>query len=137
MIIVTDSDSIKNYREFELKWERKMFYGYDGPEDGFYKWLDTKQQEFESSNKQRRISFKNSNKMAKRTRNSALLSKQKGGDIIQDKAMYIPCGAALIVGLNEPWLQSDKIWDSFCEADEIKIRLSQYLSNRNGPDGCI
>ena len=137
MIIVTDSDSIKNYSEFELKWERKMFYGYDGPEDGFYKWLDTKQQEFESSNKQRGVSFKDSNKMAKRTRNSALFSKQKGSDAVQDKTMHISGGAAFIVGLNEPWLQSDKIWDSFCEADEIKIRLSQYLPNRNGLNGCI
>ena len=89
MIVVTDLDSIKNYREFELKWERKMFYGYDGPEDGFYKWLDTKQQEFESSNKQGCIPLKDSNKMAKRARNSALLSEQKGSDIVQNKTMRV------------------------------------------------
>ena len=82
MTIITDSNSIKNYNRFKLKYERRLFYGYDGPEDGFRKWLDTKQQEFESSNKQGCIPLKNGNKMAKRTRNSALLSKQEGGDII-------------------------------------------------------
>ena len=89
MIVVTDLDSIKNYREFELKWERKMFYGYDGPEDGFYKWLDTKQQEFESGNKQGGISLKNSNKMVKRARNSALLSEQERGNTIQNKTLCV------------------------------------------------
>ena len=119
MITVTDSDSIKNYMDFKLKWERKMFYGYDGPEDGFYKWLDTKQQEFESSNKQRGVSFKNSNKMAKRTRNSALFSKQKGSDIVQDETVYVPSRPAKRVDFISPklWAIEDrisgKIWNTF------------------------
>ena len=47
MTIITDSNSIKNYNKFKLKYERRLFYGYDGPEDGFHKWLDTKQQELQ------------------------------------------------------------------------------------------
>ena len=53
MIIITDSNSIENYNKFKLKYERRLFYGYDGPEDGFHKWLDTKLKEFESGNKQK------------------------------------------------------------------------------------
>ena len=89
MTTITDSNSIENYNKFKLKYERRLFYGYDGPEDGFHKWLDTKQQEFESSNKQGCISLKDSNKMAKRARNSALLSEQKGSDIVQNKTMCV------------------------------------------------
>lgn len=41
----------KNYNKFKLKYERRLFYGYDGPEDGFHKWLDTKLKEFKSGNR--------------------------------------------------------------------------------------
>ena len=49
MTIITDSNSIKNYNRFKLKYERRLFYGYDGPEDGFHKWLDTKLKKFKGS----------------------------------------------------------------------------------------
>lgn len=110
MIIITDSSSIENYNKFKLKYERRLFYGYNGPEDGFHKWLDTKQQEFESSNKQGSISLKNGNKMAKRTGNTALLSKQKGSDIVQNEAMRLS-NKRLAEITHEEWLGIWKIFE--------------------------
>ena len=91
MTMIASSSSIKNYNKFKLKYERRLFYGYDGPEDGFHKWLDTKLKEFKSGNKQGSIPLKNSNEMAKRAGNSALFSEQKGGDLLQDKTMCLSC----------------------------------------------
>ena len=45
MINIIDEQSLIYLNEFNLKWDRRFLYGYDGEEDGFYKWLDTKQQE--------------------------------------------------------------------------------------------
>ena len=118
MINIIDRQSLIYLNEFNLKWNRRFLYGYDGGEDGFYKWLDTKQQEFESSNKHWRIPLKNSNKMAKRTRNSTLLSKQKGGDIAQDEAMHIPSGATFTITLSEPWDKARQDWHSFCSSNK-------------------
>ena len=89
MTIITDSNSIKNYNRFKLKYERRLFYGYDGPEDGFHKWFDTKQQEFESSNKQGSISLKDSGEVLKGNGYSTLLCIKEGGDLLQDKAMRV------------------------------------------------
>ena len=92
MVKITDSNSIKNYNKFKLKYERRLFYGYDGPEDGFHKWLDTKQQEFKSCNKQGRIPLKDSSKVSQGTGYSTLLSIKEGGDLLQDKTMCLSCG---------------------------------------------
>jgi len=51
MINIIDKQSLMYLNEFNLKLDRKFLYGYDGEKDGFYKWLDTKLKEFESSNK--------------------------------------------------------------------------------------
>ena len=67
----------------------KYYYGYDGDEDGFYKWLNTKLKEFESSNKHGSISLKDSSKVSQGTGYTALLSGQKGSDILQDETMHL------------------------------------------------
>lgn len=90
MTIITDSNSIENYNKFKLKYERELFYGYNGPEDGFHKWLDTKQQEFESRNKQRSLSLKDSGEVPKRAGHPALFRKQERGNLLQDQAMCVP-----------------------------------------------
>ena len=76
----------------QKEWERLAFYGYRGPEDGFHKWLDTKQQEQQGSNKQRSLPLKDGGKILAGNGNSALLSITKGSNLLQDKAMSIPCG---------------------------------------------
>ena len=111
----------KNYSKFKLKYERILFYGYDGPEDGFHKWLDTKQQEFESSNKQRSLSLKNCNEMAKRTGNSALLSEQKGSDIVQNETLCVS-GKGIAFYASQFRVitteDADKAWYSFCSSNK-------------------
>ena len=64
MINLIDKQSLIYLNKFNLKWDRIFLYGYYGKEDGFYQWLDTKQQEQQGSNKQWSISLKNSDKMA-------------------------------------------------------------------------
>lgn len=118
MTIITDSNSIKNYNKFKLKYERRLFYGYDGPEDGFHKWLDTKLKEFESSNKQGSISLKNSGEVPEGARHPALLRKQERDNLLQDSPMHIPSGATFTITLSEPWNKARKDWHSFCETNE-------------------
>ena len=87
MINIIDKQSLMYLNKFNLKWDRRFLYGYDGEEDGFYKWLDTKLKEFESSNKQGSISLKDSSKVSQGTGYTTLLSWQKGSNILQDKAV--------------------------------------------------
>ena len=71
----------------ESKWWAWTFYGIH---PGQY----PKLKEFESSNKQGSISLKDSSKVSQGTGYNALLSEQKGSDILQDKTMFIPCWPA-------------------------------------------
>ena len=89
MINIIDEQSLIYLNKFNLKWDRRFLYGYDGEEDGFYKWLDTKLKEFESSNKQGSISLKDSSKVSQGTGYTALLSEPKGSHVLQNKAVYI------------------------------------------------
>ena len=91
IINIIDRKSPVYLNEFNLKWDRRLLYGYNGEENGFYKWLDTKLKKFESSNKQGSISLKDSSKVSQGTGHTALLSKQKGSDILQDKTMCFSC----------------------------------------------
>ena len=95
--------------------------GYTGYEDGFYKWLDTKLKEFESSNKQWSISLKDSSKVSQGTGYTTLLSGQKGSDILQDKTMYLPGGGAFTIILSEDWNKASKDWNSLCSSDESEV----------------
>lgn len=103
--------------KFELKYERKLFYGYDGPEDGFHQWLDSKLKEFKSSNRKRSIPLKNSNEVSQRTRNTALLSEQKGSDAIQDKAMHIPSWPVKGIDIVSPKWYANQDRDSLCSSN--------------------
>ena len=94
MTLLIDKKSLDNWKKFELKYERKLFYGYDGPEDGFHQWLDSKLKEFQGGNFERSIPFKNSSEVSQGAGHTALLSEQKGSDILQDKTMFIPCWPA-------------------------------------------
>jgi len=129
MVIIVDEQSISNYKKFILEYERKLFYGYDGPEDGFHKWLDTKQQEFKGSNKQGSVSLEDRRKVSKRTGNSALLSIKERNNLLQDETMYIPCKGTKGYFLNKREWCAFKDWSTLCKTNQIKIRLSQYMSN--------
>ena len=121
MTIVTDSNSIKNYNKFNLKYERRLFYGYDGPEDGFHKWLDTKFKEFESSNKQGSISLKDSGEVPERARHPALLRKQERDNLLQDSPLRISGEGVAFYASKFRILtteDSDKVWYSFCSTDK-------------------
>lgn len=118
MINIIDKQSLMYLNEFNLKWDRKFLYGYDGEKDGFYKWLDTKLKEFESSNKQGSISLKNSGKVPEGARYPALLRKQERDNLLQDSPLRIPSGATFTITLSEPWDKARKDWYSFCETNE-------------------
>ena len=87
MINLIDNQSLIYLNKFNLKWDRIFLYGYYGKEDGFYQWLDTKQQEQQGSNKQGCISLKDSSKVSQGNGNSTLLRFKKRSDLLQDKAM--------------------------------------------------
>ena len=91
MMNLIDKQSLIYLNKFNLKWDRIFLYGYYGKEDGFYQWLDTKQQEQQGSNKQGSISLKDSSKVSQGTGYTALLSEPKGSNILQNKTMHISC----------------------------------------------
>ena len=66
----------------ESKWWAWTFYG-------IHPWKYPELEEFESSNKHGSISLKDSSKVSQGTGHSALLSGQKGSDILQDKTMHL------------------------------------------------
>lgn len=101
MVNLIDKQSLIYLNKFNLKWDRIFLYGYYGKEDGFYQWLDTKQQEQQGSNKQGSISLKDSSKVSQGTGYTALLSEPKGSDILQDKAVYISGERVEILSFDE------------------------------------
>ena len=121
MINLIDKQSLIYLNKFNLKWDRIFLYGYYGEEDGFYQWLDTKQQEQQGSNKQGSISLKDSSKVSQGTGYTALFSGQKGSDILQDKTMYLPGGRAFTIILSEDWNKASKDWNSLCSSDESEV----------------
>lgn len=68
---------------------------------GFYKGVNTKQQEQQGSDKQRSIPFKDSSKVSQGAGHTALLSEPKGSDILQDKAVYISGERVEILSFDE------------------------------------
>lgn len=93
---------------------------------GFYKRLNTKQQEQQGSNEQGRISLKDSREVLKRNGYSTLLGIKERSDLLQDKAMRIPStGAQAAYLLSErgilrgeklcPWTpRTTKDWVALC-----------------------
>lgn len=90
----TNYEDWKAYDEWtkfrERIWFEELFYGYKWPDNGIYKWIDSKQQEQQSSNKQRSLPLKDGGKILAGNGNSTLLSITKGSNILQDKTVSIP-----------------------------------------------
>ena len=118
MINIIGKESLVHLVEFNLKWDRIFLYGYRGEKDGFYQWLDTKQQEQQSSDKQGSIPFKDGGKISKRAGHPALLRKQERDNLLQDSPLHIPSGAALTITLSESWGKASQDWRSFCSSNK-------------------
>ena len=102
------------WRYLESKWWASSFYGiHPGQYPEF--------EEFKSSNKHGSISLKDSSKVSQGTGYTALLSGQKGSDILQDKTMYLPGGRAFTIILSEDWNKASKDWNSLCSSDESEV----------------
>ena len=108
-------EDYKRFSEYakylERKWWAEHFYGIH---PGQY----PKFEEFQSGDKSRRISLKDSGKVPEGTRHPALLRKQERDNLLQDSPLRIPSGATFTITLSEPWDKARKDWYSFCETNE-------------------
>lgn len=98
----------------ERKWWAEHLHGIH---PGQYPELE----EFQSRNKSRSISLKDSIKFSQGAGYTALLSGQKGSDILQDKTVFIPAGRAFTIILSEDWNKASKDWNSLCSSDESEV----------------
>lgn len=111
---------------------------------GFYKGVNTEQQEQQGIDFERSVSLKDSGKVSKRGWYSTLLCTEKGGNLLQDKTMRV--SGKRVEGLGPKlWAIEDKLsgegairnskeiryrkitiedWNSFCKTNESKVRLS-------------
>ncbi len=89
---------------------------------GFYKRINTKQQEQQGSYKQGSVSLKDSGKVLKRNGYTTLLSIAKGSDLLQDKTMRVSGKRTQGIG-PALWAIEDrvsgKIWNTLRKANEV------------------
>lgn len=84
IVLILSEDWIKASNEFSEYARQITKYG-------FYKGVNTKQQEQQGGDKQRGVSFKDSREVLKRNGYSTLLGIKERSYLLQDKAMRIPC----------------------------------------------